>query len=89
MGDLVQVASDAPKLTEGALVLPPMPVPLVEGQPAPDARVALVNSEGRLLVFPAGEVPETVGATKLTDNNRLKATEAPSRKRAMSSPRGL
>ena len=46
------------KLTEGALVLPPMPVPLVEGQPAPDARVALVNSEGRLLVFPAVEVPE-------------------------------
>jgi len=46
------------KLTEGALVLPLMPVPLVAGQPAPDARVALVNSEGRLLVFPAAEVPE-------------------------------
>jgi topoisomerase-4 subunit A len=46
------------KLTGGALVLPPMPVPLVEGQPAPDAHVALVNSEGRLLVFPASEVPE-------------------------------
>jgi topoisomerase IV subunit A len=46
------------KLTEGALVLPPMPIPLVEGQPAADARVALVNSEGRLLVFPAAEVPE-------------------------------
>ena len=46
------------KLTEGALVLPPMPVPLVEGQPAPDAHVSLVNSEGRLLVFPAAEVPE-------------------------------
>jgi topoisomerase-4 subunit A len=30
----------------------------VEGQPAPDAHVALVNSEGRLLVFPASEVPE-------------------------------
>jgi topoisomerase-4 subunit A len=61
------------KLTEGALVLPPCPVPLAEGwvapaaaegesppgtPPAVDARVALVNSEGRLLLFPASEVPE-------------------------------
>ncbi len=46
------------KLTERALVLPPVPVPLAEGQPAAEARVALVNSEGRLLLFPAGEVPE-------------------------------
>jgi topoisomerase-4 subunit A len=61
------------KLTEGALVLPPCPVPLAEGHVAPpaaegesppalppavDARVALVNSEGRLLLLPASEVPE-------------------------------
>ena len=46
------------KLTEGALVLPPAPLPMTEGQPAADARVALVNSEGRLLVCPAAEVPE-------------------------------
>jgi topoisomerase IV subunit A len=46
------------KLSEGALVLPPAPVPLTEAQPAPEARVALVNSEGRLLLFPAAEVPE-------------------------------
>jgi len=61
------------KLTEGALVLPPCPVPLAEGPvptpaaegestpgvpPAADARVALVNSEGRLLLFSASEVPE-------------------------------
>jgi topoisomerase-4 subunit A len=37
---------------EGALVLPPVPVP------AGDALVAAVHSEGRLLVFPASEVPE-------------------------------
>jgi topoisomerase-4 subunit A len=46
------------RLSEGAQVLPPAPVPLTEGQPAPEARVALVNSEGRLLLFPAAEVPE-------------------------------
>ncbi|HEY3808324.1 MAG TPA: DNA topoisomerase IV subunit A [Steroidobacteraceae bacterium] len=46
------------KLTEHALVLPPAPVPLAEGQPAAEARVALVNSEGRLLLFTASEVPE-------------------------------
>ena len=46
------------KLTEGALVLPAAPVPLSEGQPLAEARVALVNSEGRLLLFPASEVPE-------------------------------
>jgi topoisomerase-4 subunit A len=62
------------KLTEGALVLPPTQVPLgesaaapkpeAEGEAAPgappaaDARVALVNSEGRLLVFAASDVPE-------------------------------
>jgi topoisomerase-4 subunit A len=46
------------KLTAGALVLPPAPVPMTEGQAAPEAQVALVNSEGRLLLFPAGEVPE-------------------------------
>jgi topoisomerase-4 subunit A len=40
------------KLTDGALVLPPCQVP------ASDARVALVNSEGRLLVFAAADVPE-------------------------------
>jgi topoisomerase-4 subunit A len=40
------------KLTKGAHVLPAAPVI------GSDARVALVNSEGRLLVFPAGEVPE-------------------------------
>ena len=34
------------------MVLPPVPVP------AGDALVAAVNSEGRLLVFPASEVPE-------------------------------
>jgi topoisomerase-4 subunit A len=62
------------KLTEGALVLPPSQVPLVEGvtpepaveggaaspgaPPTADARVALVNSEGRLLLFAARDVPE-------------------------------
>jgi topoisomerase-4 subunit A len=46
------------KLTAGALVLPPVPVPLSEAQPLADARVALVNSEGRLLVFAVSEVPE-------------------------------
>jgi topoisomerase-4 subunit A len=39
-------------VSEGAMVLPPVAVP------AGDALVAAVNSEGRLLVFPAGEVPE-------------------------------
>lgn len=37
---------------EGALVLPPVPV---IGE---KARVALVNSEGRLLVFPVADIPE-------------------------------
>jgi topoisomerase IV subunit A len=50
------------KLTQGALVLPPSQVPIAEGEvprpPAADARVALVNSEGRLLVFAASDVPE-------------------------------
>jgi len=51
------------KLTAGALLLPPAPVPRApetdaSAPPAPDARVALVNSEGRLLLFPAREVPE-------------------------------
>jgi topoisomerase-4 subunit A len=46
------------KLTEHALVLPPVSVPLSEGRPAADARVALVNSEGRLLLFATDEVPE-------------------------------
>ncbi|MCW5572763.1 MAG: DNA topoisomerase IV subunit A [Steroidobacteraceae bacterium] len=35
-----------------ALVLPPVPVP------SADSLVAVVNSEGKLLVFPAAEVPE-------------------------------
>jgi len=38
-------------LTEGALVLPPVPVPA-------EGRVAVVNSEGRLLVFDVADVPE-------------------------------
>jgi topoisomerase-4 subunit A len=71
------------KLTDGALVLPPVPVPLApasadgadtrastgahasthtraasDAHAASDARVALVNSEGRLLLFAAAEVPE-------------------------------
>jgi topoisomerase-4 subunit A len=51
------------KLTSGAQVLPPAPVPRApapEGPspPAADARVALVNSEGRLLVFPVADIPE-------------------------------
>jgi len=51
------------KLTPGALVLPPAPVPPAPvppaaGQLSAETRVALVNSEGRLLVFAAGEVPE-------------------------------
>jgi topoisomerase-4 subunit A len=37
---------------DGALVLPPAPVP------GPNALVAVANSEGRLLVFPASDVPE-------------------------------
>jgi topoisomerase-4 subunit A len=39
-------------LTEGARVLPPVPVS------APEARVAALNSEGRLLVFNVVDVPE-------------------------------
>jgi topoisomerase IV subunit A len=46
------------KLTEGALVLPLAPLPMAEGLVLADARVALVNSEGRLLLFPAVDVPE-------------------------------
>jgi len=38
--------------------LPPAPVPSNEGRPLPEARVALVNSEGRLLLFAVAEVPE-------------------------------
>ena len=46
------------KLTERAQVLPPAPVPpLAEGQPAADARVALVNSRG-----PAAGVPGQRGS---------------------------
>jgi topoisomerase-4 subunit A len=41
------------KLTEGGLVLPPVPVPAAEG-----AVVAAVNSEGRMLVFPVADLPE-------------------------------
>ena len=37
---------------ENALVLPPAPVP------GADALVAVVSSEGKLLVFPVSEVPE-------------------------------
>jgi topoisomerase IV subunit A len=40
------------KLTDNARVLPPVPVP--EGE----SMIAVVNSEGRLLVFPAADVPE-------------------------------
>jgi topoisomerase IV subunit A len=39
-------------VTEGAVVLPPVPVP------QPEALVAALSSEGRLLVFPVSEVPE-------------------------------
>jgi topoisomerase-4 subunit A len=39
-------------LTDNALVLCPVPVP------SADAVIAAVNSEGRLLVFPAAELPE-------------------------------
>ncbi len=56
------------KLTAGALVLPPAAIPLAAASPgagegaslapAADARVALVNSEGRLLLLAAAEVPE-------------------------------
>jgi len=46
------------KVGDAALVLPPAPVPLSEGQGLAAARVALVNSEGRLLLFAASEVPE-------------------------------
>jgi topoisomerase-4 subunit A len=46
------------KLSAGALVLPPAPVPQSEAQGLAEARVALVSSEGRLLLFSAGEVPE-------------------------------
>ena len=41
------------KLSEGALVLPPVAIP-----PDPAARIALVNSEGRLLLLAVSEVPE-------------------------------
>jgi topoisomerase-4 subunit A len=46
------------KLSDGALVLPPAPVPLSDSRGLADVRVALINSEGRLLLFPASEVPE-------------------------------
>jgi len=39
-------------LPDKALVLPPVPVP------SPDSLVAVVNTEGKLLVFPAADVPE-------------------------------
>ena len=39
-------------VSTGAIVLPPVPVP------GPEAHLAVVNSEGRLLVFAASEVPE-------------------------------
>jgi topoisomerase-4 subunit A len=39
-------------VSEGALVLPPVPVP------GPDALIVAINSDGRLLMFPASEVPE-------------------------------
>jgi topoisomerase-4 subunit A len=39
-------------VSAGAVVLPPVPVP------GPEATVVTLNSEGRLLVFPAGDVPE-------------------------------
>ncbi|MGC4028289.1 MAG: DNA gyrase subunit A [Steroidobacteraceae bacterium] len=42
------------RVTENALVLPPVPVPV----PSADTLIALVNDEGRLLVIPASEVPE-------------------------------
>jgi topoisomerase-4 subunit A len=41
------------KVTDGALVLPPVPVPAADG-----CVVAAVNSEGRLLVFPVADLPE-------------------------------
>jgi topoisomerase-4 subunit A len=40
------------KVDDGALVLPPVPVP------GDDAVVACVNTEGRLLVFPVKDLPE-------------------------------
>jgi topoisomerase-4 subunit A len=40
------------KVTDNARVLPPVPVP------AGEAVVAVVNSEGRMLVFPVADVPE-------------------------------
>jgi topoisomerase IV subunit A len=43
-------------VSAGAAVLPPVPIPAPG--PAGEALVAAVNSEGRLLVFPASEVPE-------------------------------
>jgi topoisomerase-4 subunit A len=46
------------RLTGDAQLLPPQPVPLEGTDSAGDARVALVNSEGRLLLFPASDVPE-------------------------------
>ncbi|HXR19880.1 MAG TPA: DNA topoisomerase IV subunit A [Steroidobacteraceae bacterium] len=46
------------KLTTGAQVLPPVPIAISAGQEPADARVALVNSEGRLLLFAVSEVPE-------------------------------
>jgi topoisomerase-4 subunit A len=58
------------RLTTGALVLPPVAIPLSAADSAPraedaaglppaaDARVALATSEGRLLLLAAGEVPE-------------------------------
>jgi topoisomerase IV subunit A len=46
------------KLGAAAQPLPPAPVLVGEGRQSADMHVALVNSEGRLLLFPASEVPE-------------------------------
>jgi topoisomerase-4 subunit A len=46
------------KLSTGAQPLPPAPVLLGETRQSAAMLIALVNSEGRLLLFPASEVPE-------------------------------
>ncbi|MGA2562703.1 MAG: DNA topoisomerase IV subunit A [Steroidobacteraceae bacterium] len=46
------------RLSTGAQPLPPAPVLVGETRQSADMLVALVNSEGRLLLFPASEVPE-------------------------------
>ena len=51
-GDGTGAGKTVLNVPENAHVLPPAPVP------SPDSLVAVVSSEGKLLAFPVGEIPE-------------------------------